>query len=123
MEAVADGETRAARLVVAGRHRLVGHEEVVQPSRPRHAHFIGGVEDGKALVQKATRMVELLKSLAPDHAILLVEHDMDAVFAVADVITVMVNGQVLESGAPARIRASTAVQQAYLGEAPPEIFR
>ena len=41
---------------------------------------------------------------------------MDAVFAVADVITVMVNGQVLESGAPAQIRASPAVRRAYLGE-------
>ena len=50
--------------------------------------------------EEAGRMVELLKRLAPDHAMLLVEHDMDAVFAVADVITVMVNGQVLESGTP-----------------------
>ncbi len=40
---------------------------------------------------------------------------MDAVFAVADVITVMVNGQVLESGPPAQIRASAAVREAYLG--------
>ena len=65
--------------------------------------------------EEAARMVELLKKLAPRHAILLVEHDMDAVFAVADVITVMVNGQVLESGPPAQIRASDAVRQAYLG--------
>ena len=65
---------------------------------------------------EAARMVELLKSLAVEHAILLVEHDMDAVFAVAQVITVMVNGQVLESGAPSRIRASPAVQHAYLGD-------
>jgi branched-chain amino acid transport system ATP-binding protein len=67
--------------------------------------------------EEAARMVELLRELAPRHAILLVEHDMDAVFAVADVITVMVNGQVLESGPPAQIRASAAVQQAYLGGA------
>ncbi len=65
---------------------------------------------------EAQRMVELLQRLAPDHAMLLVEHDMDAVFALADVITVMVNGQVLESGPPAQIRASPAVRQAYLGE-------
>jgi branched-chain amino acid transport system ATP-binding protein len=65
---------------------------------------------------EAARMVELLQSLAPDHAIFLVEHDMDAVFAVAGVITVMVNGQVLESGTPAQIRASAAVRHAYLGE-------
>jgi branched-chain amino acid transport system ATP-binding protein len=66
--------------------------------------------------EEATRMVALLKQLAPKHAILLVEHDMDAVFAVADVITVMVNGQVLESGPPLQIRASAAVRQAYLGD-------
>jgi len=65
---------------------------------------------------EAAQLVALLKALAPDHAILLVEHDMDAVFAVADVITVMVNGQVLESGSPEQIRASPAVRRAYLGE-------
>jgi branched-chain amino acid transport system ATP-binding protein len=66
--------------------------------------------------EEAGRMVELLRKLAPDHAILLVEHDMDAVFALADTITVMVNGQVLESGPPEQIRASAAVRQAYLGD-------
>ncbi len=66
--------------------------------------------------EEAGRMVELLKKLAPGHAILLVEHDMDAVFALADTITVMVNGQVLESGPPAQIHASAAVRQAYLGD-------
>ncbi len=65
--------------------------------------------------EEAALMVELLRRLAPRHAILLVEHDMDAVFAVADTITVMVNGQVLESGPPAQIRASAAVRDAYLG--------
>jgi len=65
--------------------------------------------------EEAARMVELLRKLARQHAILLVEHDMDAVFAVADTITVMVNGQVLESGPPAQIRASAAVREAYLG--------
>ncbi len=66
-------------------------------------------------VEEATRMVQLLRGLARDHAVLLVEHDMDAVFALADVITVMVNGQVLESGPPQQIRASEAVRAAYLG--------
>ncbi|WP_374264317.1 ABC transporter ATP-binding protein [Zoogloea sp.] len=65
---------------------------------------------------ESARMVEVLKRLRETRAILLVEHDMDAVFAVADTITVMVNGQVLESGPPAQIRASVAVQEAYLGE-------
>ena len=67
--------------------------------------------------EEAARMVELLQQITPDHALLLVEHDMDAVFAVADRITVMVNGQVLESGPPEQIRASPAVRQAYLGDA------
>jgi branched-chain amino acid transport system ATP-binding protein len=61
--------------------------------------------------------VELLRGLVPGRAVLLVEHDMDAVFALADVITVMVNGKVLETGRPEAIRASPAVQQAYLGDA------
>jgi branched-chain amino acid transport system ATP-binding protein len=65
--------------------------------------------------EEVARMVELLKRITRDHALLLVEHDMDAVFAVADRITVMVNGQVLESGTPNEIRASPAVRQAYLG--------
>ena len=65
--------------------------------------------------EETERMLALLAQLKGDHAILLVEHDMDAVFAVADVITVMVNGQVLESGPPAQIRASAAVRDAYLG--------
>jgi branched-chain amino acid transport system ATP-binding protein len=66
--------------------------------------------------EEADRMVDLLRSLRPDHAILLVEHDMDAVFALADVVTVMVEGQVLESGPPPQIRASPAVRRAYLGD-------
>jgi branched-chain amino acid transport system ATP-binding protein len=64
---------------------------------------------------ESASMVELLKRLGRSHAILLVEHDMDAVFALADVVTVMVNGNVLESGGVDKIRASKAVQEAYLG--------
>jgi branched-chain amino acid transport system ATP-binding protein len=66
--------------------------------------------------EESVRIVELLRRLAPDHAILLVEHDMDAVFSLADTLTVMVNGTVLESGPPEQVRASPAVQRAYLGE-------
>jgi branched-chain amino acid transport system ATP-binding protein len=65
--------------------------------------------------EESQRMIELLRTLAADHAILLVEHDMDAVFALADVMTVMVEGRVLESGPPEKIRASAEVQRAYLG--------
>lgn len=65
--------------------------------------------------EESAMMVELLRRLRASRAILLVEHDMDAVFTVADTITVMVNGVVLESGSPQTIRASADVQQAYLG--------
>ena len=65
---------------------------------------------------EAERMIGLLQGLRREHAILLVEHDMDAVFALADRLTVMVNGQVIASGAPATVRADAAVQAAYLGE-------
>jgi branched-chain amino acid transport system ATP-binding protein len=64
---------------------------------------------------ESQRMVELIKKLAGDHAIMLIEHDMDAVFAVAHKLTVMVNGEVIESGTPEQVRASPAVQLAYLG--------
>ncbi len=65
--------------------------------------------------EDSARMVALLQKLKQAHAMLLVEHDMDAVFALADRLTVMVDGRVLESGAPDAIRASAAVQEAYLG--------
>jgi len=54
--------------------------------------------------------------LKTSHAVLLVEHDMDAVFRIADRITVMVNGEVIASDVPQRIRTNRQVQIAYLGE-------
>ena len=65
---------------------------------------------------EAESMVKLLLRLKNDHAILLVEHDMDAVFTLADHLTVMVNGQVIASGSPEAIRSDAGVQAAYLGE-------
>ena len=67
-------------------------------------------------IAEAERMVALLLTIKKDHGILLVEHDMDAVFALADQLTVMVNGQVIASGTPLEIRADAGVQAAYLGE-------
>jgi branched-chain amino acid transport system ATP-binding protein len=64
---------------------------------------------------ESRQVVALIKRLAQDHTIILIEHDMDAVFAVADVLTVMVNGHVLATGTPAEIRANAQVQEAYLG--------
>ena len=66
--------------------------------------------------EETERMLELLTRLKPGHAVLLVEHDMDAVFRIADRITVMVNGEVIASGSPEAIRANRDVQVAYLGE-------
>ncbi len=66
--------------------------------------------------EESLRMVSLIRKLRADHAILLVEHDVDAVFALADTLTVMVEGRILASGEPAAIRANAGVQAAYLGE-------
>ena len=65
--------------------------------------------------EETDRMLALLSDLRAGHAILLVEHDMDAVFRIADRITVMVNGAVIASDTPQAVRASPEVQAAYLG--------
>ncbi|MGH6788328.1 MAG: ABC transporter ATP-binding protein [Pseudolabrys sp.] len=67
--------------------------------------------------EESTRMVAMLRALKSELTILLVEHDMEAVFALADRITVLVYGRVIASGAPADIRANGQVREAYLGEA------
>ncbi len=66
--------------------------------------------------EETERMLALLAALKRTHAVLLVEHDMDAVFRVADRITVMVNGLVIASDVPEAIRAHPEVRLAYLGE-------
>jgi branched-chain amino acid transport system ATP-binding protein len=58
----------------------------------------------------------LLRSLAAQHTVILIEHDMDAVFVVADTLTVLVGGRLLAHGAPDAIRQDTAVREAYLGQ-------
>jgi branched-chain amino acid transport system permease protein len=65
--------------------------------------------------EESLPVAALLRDLAKDHAVLLIEHDMDVVFAVADIVTVMVNGRVLARGTPAEIRGSADVRDAYLG--------
>ena len=59
--------------------------------------------------------VELIRRVSEDKTLVMVEHDMKVVFNLADVITVLVYGQVIASGPPAAVRANPAVQEAYLG--------
>jgi len=66
--------------------------------------------------EESARMVSLIERIKPDYTIVLVEHDMDAVFRLADRISVMVAGRVVATGSPDDIRANDQVRSAYLGE-------
>jgi branched-chain amino acid transport system ATP-binding protein len=64
---------------------------------------------------ETAELIAILRRISANHTLILVEHDMDVVFSLADRITVMVNGRVLASGAPAEVRANPEVRTAYLG--------
>jgi branched-chain amino acid transport system ATP-binding protein len=66
-------------------------------------------------IEESQRMIALLASLKRRHTIILVEHDMDAVFRLADRISVLVYGRVIATDTPERIRANEEVRRAYLG--------
>ncbi len=66
--------------------------------------------------EESARMLHMLRELKGSVTILLIEHDMQAVFALADRLTVLVDGRVIASGLPEAVRADVKVRQAYLGE-------
>jgi branched-chain amino acid transport system ATP-binding protein len=99
--ALAHGEQRQLEvaLALASRPRLLLLDEPMAGMGP----------------DESERMVALIQSLKGSVTIVLVEHDMDAVFRLADRISVLVYGRVLATGTPADIRANAEVRQAYLG--------
>jgi branched-chain amino acid transport system ATP-binding protein len=66
--------------------------------------------------EESQRMLELIERLSARVTVLLVEHDMDAVFRLADRISVLVNGRIIATGAPEEIRRNEEVRRAYLGD-------
>jgi branched-chain amino acid transport system ATP-binding protein len=66
--------------------------------------------------EESRRMIELIGRIRSEVTVLLVEHDMDAVFRLADRISVMVNGRVIATGTPQDIKGNQAVKKAYLGD-------
>jgi len=100
--ALSHGEQRQLEIAMA----LAGNPKLLLLDEPMAGM---GVEESQA-------MIGLLRALKSTRAMLLIEHDMDAVFALADRITVLVYGRVIASGTPEQIRANVEVRQAYLGE-------
>jgi branched-chain amino acid transport system ATP-binding protein len=99
---LAHGEQRALEvgLALATRPRLVLLDEPMAGMGP----------------EESQRVIALIDRIRAGVTVLLVEHDMDAVFRLADRITVLVNGRVIASGRPAEIRADKDVRRAYLGD-------
>ena len=96
------GEQRALEvgLALATRPKLVLLDEPMAGMGP---------EDSK-------RMIDLVRGVRESASVLLVEHDMDAVFRLADRVSVMVNGRLIATGAPEAVRRNDEVRKAYLGD-------
>ncbi len=103
--ALAHGERRQLEVALA----LAGDPTVTLLDEPMAGMGAGGTP----------KMMELLRGLKGQTSVLLVEHDMDAVFALADRISVLVNGTCIATGTPGAIHANLDVRAAYLGEEEP----
>ncbi len=103
IEQLSHGEQRALEvgMALAGKPKLVLLDEPLAGMGP----------------QEAQQMTALIDSLRREFAVLLIEHDVDAVFRLADTVSVLVNGRVIASGKPAEVRADSGVAAAYLGSA------
>lgn len=99
---LAHGEKRALELAIA----LAANPKILLLDEP----MAGMGPD------EASKVVDLLQTLKGKFTMILVEHDMDAVFALANRISVLVYGRIVATGAPAEIRANADVRKAYLGE-------
>jgi branched-chain amino acid transport system ATP-binding protein len=99
---IAHGEQRQLEIAMA----LATDPKVLLLDEP-----LAGMSQGESAA-----MIALLKSLKGRYPILLVEHDMDAVFALADRISVLVYGRIIATGTPEEIRSNAEVRAAYLGE-------
>ena len=100
--ALSHGEKRALEIAMA---------TVTQPAAILLDEPLAGI--GR---EESGRLIDLLNGLKGRYAMLLVEHDMEAVFALADRVSVLVYGRVIASGLPDAVRADPAVREAYLGE-------
>jgi len=104
---------RPARLLSHGEHRQL--ELALALARRPQLLLLDEPMAGMG-PEESTRMIALIQRLKSAYTILLVEHDMDAVFRLADRISVMVSGRVIVTGTADEIRANEEVRSAYLGE-------
>ena len=101
IEQLSHGEQRALEVGMA----LAGNPKLVLLDEP-----LAGMG-----LQESEAMTQLIDSLRRDFAVLLIEHDVEAVFRLADTVSVLVNGRIVATGKPADVRANPAVTAAYLG--------
>jgi branched-chain amino acid transport system ATP-binding protein len=113
---IESGKTRNAGSLSHGEHRQL---EIAMALVSRPKLLLLDEPTAGMGREESQRLVGLLKEVGAGQTIILIEHDIDAVFALADRITVLANGRVLASDLPAAIRASQAIREAYLGNDAP----